>query len=196
MTRMTACDTVTTLERRRVTAAPLCATPSTFHANSMARTSRLHARRLEHGLLHIFIPFLVLLGISGSHAQPAVVQYQDCFSGSNTQQKINVSTVYAQLVPEEDSRAHLNFTVIGSTPQEIFEASNDAVASTSAVAYSAHIALTTNASNSIHNDIHADIRCLEQQFVLLRDITSTIALACHQYHWDVLPTASWGLCVV
>ncbi|KAI0092398.1 hypothetical protein BDY19DRAFT_480836 [Irpex rosettiformis] len=92
----------------------------------MARTSRLHARVHEHGLFHITAIFLVfLLGTTSSYAQPAVVQYQDCFSGSNTTQKLNISTVYAQLIPDNGERAVLNFTLIGSTPQTIVEASSD-----------------------------------------------------------------------
>jgi hypothetical protein len=92
----------------------------------MARTSRLHARHREYGLPHM-VTFLavILLGISATHAQPAVLQPSDCFSGSNTQQKLNISTVYAQVIPESNSRARLNFTLIGTTPETIVEASAD-----------------------------------------------------------------------
>lgn len=101
-------------------------TTITFHANYMARNSRLHARVREHGLCHMTAIFLVfLLSITPSYAQPAAVQFRDCFSGSNTTQKLNVSAVYAQLIPQDDGRANLNFTLVGSTPQVIVEASSD-----------------------------------------------------------------------
>ena len=73
-----------------------------------------------------------LVGISETAAQPAVLRYQDCFSGSNTTQKLNISTVYGQLL-EESHATYLNLTLIGSTPGTILEASNssDPVASKS-----------------------------------------------------------------
>lgn len=63
-----------------------------------------------------------LLGIIGTVAQPASLQYQDCFSSSNTSQKLNISTVYAQLL-EFPHDAFLNFTILGETPQVILESS-------------------------------------------------------------------------
>nr|VWO96100.1 Regulator Ustilago maydis 1 protein [Ganoderma boninense] len=57
-------------------------------------------------------------------AQPATLQFSDCFSSSNTSQKLDVSTVYAQFFPESSKGAYINFTVIGTSPQEIIAASN------------------------------------------------------------------------
>ncbi|KAI1796123.1 hypothetical protein LXA43DRAFT_880388 [Ganoderma leucocontextum] len=57
-------------------------------------------------------------------AQPATLQFSDCFSSSNTSQKLNVATVYAQFFPQSSKGAYINFTVIGTSPQEIIAASN------------------------------------------------------------------------
>ena len=80
--------------------------------------------------------FLILVWISsflGVLAQPAILQYSDCFSGSSTDQKLDISTVYAQLIRPVSGAAHINLTLVGSTPETIVEASNgtDAVASES-----------------------------------------------------------------
>ncbi|KAI9000754.1 hypothetical protein BD414DRAFT_451375 [Trametes punicea] len=58
-------------------------------------------------------------------AQPATLQYSDCFSSPNTSQKLEVSTVYAQFFPAGSSRGpYINFTVIGNSPQQIIAASD------------------------------------------------------------------------
>lgn len=70
--------------------------------------------------------FLVLfLGSSGVVGQPAVVQYEDCFTGPATAQKLNVSTVYAQVIQEPSGHARLDFTLFGTTPQRILKSSGD-----------------------------------------------------------------------
>ena len=56
-------------------------------------------------------------------AQPATLQYSDCFSSDNTTQKVDVSTVYAQFFPDSANGPYINFTVIGTTPQPIIAAS-------------------------------------------------------------------------
>ncbi|KAI0375926.1 hypothetical protein BV20DRAFT_932337 [Pilatotrama ljubarskyi] len=72
---------------------------------------------------------LLILSLSLSRftlttAQPATLQYSDCFSSSNTSQKLDVSTVYAQFFPSGSSRGpYINFTVIGNSPQQIIAAS-------------------------------------------------------------------------
>lgn len=59
----------------------------------------------------------------GSAAQPATLQWNDCFTGANTSHKLTLSAVYAQLLPTAHG-ARLNFTVLGSTPQTILESSS------------------------------------------------------------------------
>ncbi|PCH40942.1 hypothetical protein WOLCODRAFT_137091 [Wolfiporia cocos MD-104 SS10] len=52
-------------------------------------------------------------------AQPAQLQYADCFWDSNTTLKFDISQVYAQVLDEPSGGKYINFTVLGSTPQEI-----------------------------------------------------------------------------
>lgn len=61
---------------------------------------------------------------SFTNAQPATIQFSDCFSSSNTSQKVDVSTVYAQFFPDSPKGPYINFTVIGTSPQQIIAASD------------------------------------------------------------------------
>ncbi|KAH8118400.1 hypothetical protein DFH11DRAFT_1567211 [Phellopilus nigrolimitatus] len=76
-----------------------------------------------------FIPGLVLFTFFtlSALAQPATLSFTDCTSGNAIApaQKINVSTVYGQIVTGENLGRHLNLTVIGNTGQEIIPISND-----------------------------------------------------------------------
>jgi hypothetical protein len=54
---------------------------------------------------------------SGVSAQPATIAFHDCFSG-NDSQKLNISTVYAQVIENDDER-YLNLTLLGHTSQNI-----------------------------------------------------------------------------
>ncbi|KAF7789345.1 hypothetical protein EIP86_000289 [Pleurotus ostreatoroseus] len=67
----------------------------------------------------------------GTVAQPASLQFNDCFTDSNTTQKLNLSTVYAQVLPTSHG-TFLNFTIFGEAPQTILESSSgpDPVATT------------------------------------------------------------------
>ena len=70
--------------------------------------------------------FLLLVTLSCSlftTAQPATLQFSDCFSSSNTSEKLDVSTVYAQFIPHSAIGPYINFTVIGTSPQPIIAAS-------------------------------------------------------------------------
>ena len=59
-------------------------------------------------------------------AQPATLSFNECTSGNpiDPALKINVSTVYGQIVTGEDLGRHLNLTVIGNTGQDIIPLSN------------------------------------------------------------------------
>ncbi|KAH9943196.1 uncharacterized protein BXZ73DRAFT_40772 [Epithele typhae] len=75
------------------------------------------------------LPLLLLLTcftslFSRATAQPAVLQFSDCFSDANTTQKLSVSTVYAQFFPESASGAYLSLTVIGTNPETIISSSD------------------------------------------------------------------------
>ncbi|THH16421.1 hypothetical protein EW146_g4219 [Bondarzewia mesenterica] len=67
--------------------------------------------------------FLLLLLVSlsvirSANAEPIVAPFDDCFTGNNTQ-KLNVSTVYAQITETESLGRHLNLTILGESGQEI-----------------------------------------------------------------------------
>ncbi|EMD40517.1 hypothetical protein CERSUDRAFT_80183 [Gelatoporia subvermispora B] len=66
---------------------------------------------------------LSLSQLTPTFAQPATLQYSDCFSDTNTSVKLNISNVYAQLLPNESGGPRLNFTVLGETPATIVESS-------------------------------------------------------------------------
>lgn len=91
-------------------------------------------------ILLLFV--LCLLRLPRTLAQPAAIKFTDCFTG-NTSIKLDVSTVYAQVLLVNEQRK-LNFTVIGTTPQEIIEASDslDPVASTCRQRYCVNAVLT------------------------------------------------------
>lgn len=96
-----------------------------------------HARHPWRSIPEMFLMLLLyFLHLALVSAQPAQLQYQDCSSSSNTSQKLSISTVYAQLF-EIPHGALLNFTVLGSTPETILEASNSSnpVASECLTAY-------------------------------------------------------------
>ncbi|KAH9948801.1 hypothetical protein B0H21DRAFT_214972 [Amylocystis lapponica] len=94
----------------------------------------------RHGLVswaalpHVLLVLTLSLPyLQCAHAQPASVQFKDCFTGTNQSLKLSVSDVYAQVLDSGTGRMYLNFTVIGQTPQEIIE-SSDAENNASAVA--------------------------------------------------------------
>ncbi|KAI0722396.1 hypothetical protein C8T65DRAFT_564781 [Cerioporus squamosus] len=73
----------------------------------------------------LFLLFSLLVSsFTFTTAQPATLQYSDCFSSDNTTQKVDVSTVYAQFFPDSAKGPYINFTVIGTTPQTIVAASD------------------------------------------------------------------------
>ena len=76
-----------------------------------------------------FIHGLVLLcfSIFNVLAQPASLSFSDCTSGDALAPalKINVSTVYGQIVTDSNLGRHLNLTVIGNTGQQIIPISNE-----------------------------------------------------------------------
>ncbi|OBZ70432.1 hypothetical protein A0H81_09679 [Grifola frondosa] len=72
---------------------------------------------------------LLILGLSLSLltytvAQPATVQFEDCFSGDNSSVKLEVSNVYAQFFGNGPNGPYINFTVLGQTPLAIEPSSN------------------------------------------------------------------------
>lgn len=72
---------------------------------------RSRARGTENAWRKLAAASLLLWLSKSAMAQPAMLSYSDCFSGSNTTQKLNVSTVFAQLRGD----SYLNLTVIGQS---------------------------------------------------------------------------------
>lgn len=125
--------------------------------------------------------FLLLCSLLVSHfttttAQPATLQYSDCFTSENTTQKVDVSTVYAQFFPDSAKGPYINFTVIGTTPQTIVAASDGEhpVASECPCSDMQILAMTrdqTPTSDSFHDHRTTDLPTTQQQqqLFLLRD---------------------------
>ena len=68
---------------------------------------------------------LILLLIPCTLADPATIPFQDCFDPSESiSQKFNVSTVYAQVLHNDEWGKYLNLTVVGTSPQEILGLAN------------------------------------------------------------------------
>ncbi|KIK53282.1 hypothetical protein GYMLUDRAFT_179150 [Collybiopsis luxurians FD-317 M1] len=61
------------------------------------------------------------------NADPATLSFSDCFTpnGTNTTQKLSVSTVYGQVLHDGSSEPYLNLTVLGTTPAEIQNSVNN-----------------------------------------------------------------------
>jgi hypothetical protein len=75
------------------------------------------------GCLPLVILVLSLFFVDSTLGQPAVIDYQDCFSSTgNTTGKLNVSVVYAQI---SDNNRNLNFTIIGQSNIPIIGRLND-----------------------------------------------------------------------
>jgi hypothetical protein len=63
---------------------------------------------------------VLLLVLPHVLADPATVQYSDCFDeDSNTAQKFTINTIYAQVFENEEFGKHLNLTILGEAPQDI-----------------------------------------------------------------------------
>ncbi|TFY57223.1 hypothetical protein EVJ58_g7159 [Rhodofomes roseus] len=84
----------------------------------------------SRGLLACFLSrVLLLLCLSlirapSSYAQPAQLQWQDCYYQSNTSLKFDISTVFAQVLDDANTGGkYLNFTVLGETPKMIMKSS-------------------------------------------------------------------------
>ncbi|KAF8622118.1 hypothetical protein AX15_007253 [Amanita polypyramis BW_CC] len=76
-------------------------------------------------LPHSLTSFLLLLILPSVFADPATVPYKRCSSQpSNVTTQLNVTTVYAQVLPNDMRGKYLNLTLIGESSQEIIGFSN------------------------------------------------------------------------
>ncbi|KAF8961094.1 hypothetical protein BDZ97DRAFT_1940150 [Flammula alnicola] len=63
---------------------------------------------------------LIILLLPSTFADPASIPFQDCFDETQgVDQKFNVSTVYAQVLHNEEWGRYLNLTVLGTSPKDI-----------------------------------------------------------------------------
>ncbi|THU88926.1 hypothetical protein K435DRAFT_729542, partial [Dendrothele bispora CBS 962.96] len=69
-------------------------------------------------LFLLLFPFFSLVA-----ADPATLGWSDCFAGTNTSVKLTVNSVYGQVTPT-DSGSYLNLTVLGTTPETIYNSVN------------------------------------------------------------------------
>ena len=66
------------------------------------------------------LPLSLLCLLDVALADPASIPFQDCFNQPDSLgQKFNVSTVYAQVLQNEDLGNYLNLTVFGTSPKPI-----------------------------------------------------------------------------
>lgn len=83
-------------------------------------------------LAHKLPPYLsaLILTLLFQHAapvtaDPATVPFTDCLDSEASQaQKLNISTVYAQVLQNNDLGTYLNLTVLGQSPQTILGLAN------------------------------------------------------------------------
>jgi hypothetical protein len=71
---------------------------------------------LTRNTCFLFILYTCLF--SFATAQLAIPRFIDCFSG-NTSLKLNISTLYAQIITSQSFGRNLHFTLLGNSPQII-----------------------------------------------------------------------------
>ncbi|KAG7097414.1 hypothetical protein E1B28_004761 [Marasmius oreades] len=75
----------------------------------------------------LFLFLLLLLFSNTVLSDPASLSFKDCFDSSrgNASQKVTISKVYGQVFKTFEDESYLNLTMIGSTPQEILDTSDE-----------------------------------------------------------------------
>jgi hypothetical protein len=72
------------------------------------------------------LSLFLLSFVSQTLAEPASLPFVDCFdSNANVSQKINVSTVYAQALLDDNEHSYLNLTILANSPLAVEGYSND-----------------------------------------------------------------------
>lgn len=85
---------------------------------------RLLTGPLPPSLLTLILT-LLLRCATPVYADPATVPFTDCFDNeANQTQKLNISTVYAQVLENNDLGKYLNLTMLGQSPQQILGVTN------------------------------------------------------------------------
>ncbi|KAF8343734.1 hypothetical protein F5887DRAFT_1272420 [Amanita rubescens] len=68
--------------------------------------------------------FLLLLILPTTFADPATLEFTNCSQSSSSSQPLNITNVYAQILPSDTLGAYMNLTMIGESSQEIVGFSN------------------------------------------------------------------------
>lgn len=68
--------------------------------------------------------FLLLLILPTAFADPATLEFTNCSQSSTPSQQLNITNVYAQILPSDTSGMYMNLTMIGESTQEIIGFSN------------------------------------------------------------------------
>lgn len=71
------------------------------------------------------LAFFLLLCLPHVHSDPAVARFTECFDeDGGVTPRLQISTVYAQVLQNNDLGNYLNLTVLGSSPQPILGFTN------------------------------------------------------------------------
>jgi hypothetical protein len=109
---------------------------------------------------------LLTLILPKASADPASIPFSDCFDEpESVGQKLDVDTVYAQVLQNEEWGRYLNLTVVGTSRQDILGMSNTSTSlceSASRVHSSLVEDLTFLFSNAVYNDLCAYSECVDQ----------------------------------
>jgi hypothetical protein len=101
--------------------------PISSHSSSLYTMSgRPTTSRLPFIIFRIAFVVSLVFTRSVLSLQPATLPFHDCFTG-NVTQKLNISTVYAQVVGDGNVDSHLNLTVFGTAGLPIMGSSNDSL---------------------------------------------------------------------
>jgi hypothetical protein len=109
--------------------------------------------------LIFFVLFFVL-----DRTNAVVVPFSDCFDApNNLQNKLNVSTVYAQVLSDEQHGTVLNLTVFGSSPSQIIGLTNDSGSLGKFVEDILRVLLSTNVrSYTFHHNLDPDTQRMDE----------------------------------
>jgi hypothetical protein len=133
----------------------------------------------RHILRGFFLLSLSSLLFKAVWAQPANVwQVKDCFSGNATGRatKLNVTSVYAQILDKGTSNAHLNLTLLGQTGQNISgEGGGNLGKQTSASWLSSIRIHILSLSDPIYDLRNPYLRDMAEQICLLRHPSTAFA---------------------
>jgi hypothetical protein len=118
-------------------------------------------------LLFTLLPRFVPL----AYADPATLAFKDCFENTASQaQKLNVSTVYAQVLENNDLGQYLDLTVLGQSPQQIFGMTNTSGSLCQSILSTAgwvNRLTFSSYSHAFYDDVRPHVKRMDEQLVSL-----------------------------